>query len=43
MRMPWTLAAFIAVLVAASFASHRLFEMPAQRALRKRGLTYAFL
>jgi peptidoglycan/LPS O-acetylase OafA/YrhL len=40
---PWTLAAFIAVLVAASFASHRLFEMPAQRALRKRGLTYAFL
>ena len=40
---PWTLAAFIAVLLAASFASHRLFEMPAQRALRKRGLTYAFL
>lgn len=40
---PWTLAAFIALLLAASFASHRLFEMPAQRALRKRGLTYAFL
>jgi peptidoglycan/LPS O-acetylase OafA/YrhL len=40
---PWTLAAFIALLLAASLASHRLFEMPAQRALRKRGLTYAFL
>lgn len=40
---PWTLAAFIAVLLTASLASHRYFEMPAQRALRKRGLTYAFL
>ena len=40
---PWTLGAFIAVLLAVSLASHRLFEMPAQRALRKRGLTYAFL
>lgn len=36
---PWMLAAFIGVLLAASFASHRLFEMPAQRALRTRALT----
>jgi len=36
---PWTLAAFIAVLLAVSFASHRFLELPAQRALRRRGLT----
>jgi peptidoglycan/LPS O-acetylase OafA/YrhL len=37
----WTLAAFIAVLLAVSFASHRFLEMPAQRALRRRALTRA--
>jgi len=36
---PWALAAFIAVLLAVSFASHRFLELPAQRALRRRGLT----
>jgi len=36
---PWALAAFIAVLLAVSFASHRWLELPAQRALRRRGLT----
>ena len=36
---PWMLAAFIGVLLAVSFASHRLFEMPVQRALRTRALT----
>jgi peptidoglycan/LPS O-acetylase OafA/YrhL len=32
----WTLAAFIAVLLALSFASYRFLELPAQRALRRR-------
>ena len=37
-RSPWALAAFIAVLLALAFASYRFLEMPAQRALRRRGL-----
>jgi len=38
---PWALAGFIAALLAVSFASHRLLEMPAQRALRRRVLAGA--
>jgi peptidoglycan/LPS O-acetylase OafA/YrhL len=30
----WMLALFMAILIALSFASHRLFEVPAQRAIR---------
>lgn len=31
---PWMLALFMAILIPLSFASHRLFEVPAQRAIR---------
>lgn len=33
---PWLLVLFMAVLIPLSFASHRLFEAPVQRALRRR-------